>query len=75
MCRVQVGLWPYAWREQQDAGYCRESGKGLGGAKRGLGGSMGDPRRDAGFYEANGIVPEECGRNYAVDCAGVRAGG
>ena len=38
MHRVQVGLWPYAWGEQQDARDCKEGNKGLGETERGSGG-------------------------------------
>ena len=43
--------------------------------KRGLGGSMGDSRRDVRLHEANGTIPEECSYDHAVDHMGARAGG
>ena len=75
MCRIQAGLWPYTWGGPQNVRYCRENGKGLGGAEGGLGGLMGDSHGDMRLHEANDMIPEECDYDHAADRTGVGAGG
>ena len=75
MHRVQVGLWPYAWGEQQDAGHCGEGGKSLGGAEGGHRGSIEASHRDVKLHEVDSIVPKEHSHDHTMDHVGVGVGG